>query len=109
MEFFKKIGLKFKVFFGILISAIGFISILFIGGKLNARSKLNYELDKVRREINMENLEKDYADKADKISILKAKEKDIRGKIKEVEDREFNGEEVSVDEIDEFFKKRGLM
>lgn len=109
MEWFKKLSVKFKVALGVIASVLGFILVVLVRGKLSAKSKLKYELDKVRRETEMINLDEDFEEKERKLSSLRQKEKDLRKKIKEVEEREYKGEEVSVEEIDDFFRRRGLM
>lgn len=109
MEWLKKQGMKVKVALGVVASVFSFILLIFFKSKLNAKSKLNYELDRVKRETEMANFEEDYDIKQKKLSKLKQQEKDIRKKIKEVEEREYKGEEVSTQEIDDFFEKRGLM
>jgi len=109
MEWFKKLNAKVKIALGVIASVFGFILMVFVRQKLNARSKLQFELEKVKRETEMIHLEEDFEEKERKLSSLRQKEKDLRKKIKEVEEREYKGEEVSTEEIDEFFKKRGLM
>jgi len=109
MEFFEKLSAKAKVVLGVIGSIIGFILLVVLGRKISAKSKLNHELEKVQREADMLGLEKDFEEKEEKLSSLRDKEIVLRDKIKEVEEREYKGEEVSVEEIDDFFKKRGLL
>jgi hypothetical protein len=109
MKWFKKLSARAKVVLGVITSIFGFIFFVFVRGKLNAKSKLKHELDNVRRQTEMVNLEEDFEERERKLSSLRQKEKDLRKKIKEVEEREYKGEEVSVEEIDDFFKRRGLM
>lgn len=109
MEWFKKLGLNFKIALGVIASIAIFALYLFIQGKISARQKLKYELEKVKREQKLVELEKDQSLKEDKVRRLEEKELAIRDKIREVENREFQGEEVPVSELDDFFKDRGLL
>lgn len=109
MEWFKKLSAKVKVALGAIATIFGFILVVFVRQKINARGKLKFELEKVQRETEMLYLEEDYEEKERKLSSLRKKEADLRQKIKEVEEREYKGEEVSPEEIDSFFRERGYM
>jgi hypothetical protein len=109
MNLFKSISLKLKVMAGVLFSIFAFLSFVLIRGKLSAKSKLQYEIDRTKRDIEAIHLEKDYERSKWELRALEKKEELLREKLKEVEGREYSGEDVSTNEIDDFFKTRGLM
>lgn len=109
MKFLKKISNKAKIILSVVMSIITFIFFLLFKNKLNAKNKLNYELEKVKIQTNLTNLKDIENKKEAEISLLKNKEIEIRNKIEELDNRKLIGEEVSVEEIDEFFRSRGLL
>ena len=109
MEFLKKISLKVKVIFGVILGALGFVLFFFIREKMRAKDKLEYELSRVESELQIAHAEEDSEEKMKNVKELKGKETLIREKIKFLKEKEFEeGREVSLEELDAFFDNRGL-
>lgn len=108
MQFLKKIGIKVKLFFLFILGIISFILYLNISGKLKAKDKVKHDLAVLESEIKLAELEKDSEEKTVKIEMLKKDEIIVKEKIKVLEEMEFEGKEVSLEELDDFFDSRGL-
>lgn len=109
MKFLNKISTQVKIFFGALIGIISFIGFLFIKQKIKLKDEMKYKLEKLKSDINLANLEADSEQKKQKIESLKKEEILIREKIKYIEEKEIvEKREVSLQELDDFFKKRGF-
>lgn len=108
MNYLKKIGIKVKLFILFLFSIISFLIYLSISGKMKAKDKVKHDLAVMEAEIKLAELEKDSVEKVKKIEKLKESEAVIKEKIKVLEEMEFSGKEVSLEELDNFFDKRGL-
>jgi hypothetical protein len=108
MNFLKKIGLKVKVALAAIVGVLGVIFYFVIRGKMRAKDQLSYELSRIKNEIEIAHLEKDTEENLKKIDELKKAENKIRKKIKLVEERETEVGDASLEELDDFFKNRGL-
>lgn len=108
MKFLKKISLKIKIAFGIILGVVSFILYALVRSKMKAKDKLDYELAKLKSEMEIAKLEEETEDNLIKLEELKQKEDTIRKKIAILEQEEFEGREVSVEELDQFFKDRGF-
>lgn len=106
MEFIKKISLKFKIVLVIITSVIGAMLFFYLRNNLKAKKYLEYRLDVVKKETELAELEKDEKVKKEKIKDLKQEEKEIIKNIEILEKKENKGEEISPDELEDFFKKR---
>jgi cell division protein FtsB len=84
------------------------ILFLFVRGKMRARDQLEYELQRVRYEMELAHLEEKTEASDQKIKELERQEETIKEKIRLVEEREIQGEELSVDELEDFFADRGF-
>ena len=104
---FKKIGEKVAVVLGVIMSIAGFI-FYFFQRKPSVKNLLEEQLGRVTSEIEIANIEVEKDKNIDKIKILQDKEAEIRGKIKEIENGEISEEDVSIEELDSFFDKRGF-
>jgi predicted Holliday junction resolvase-like endonuclease len=105
---FKKIGLQTKAILGFIIFLISLYFFYTIRGKVRAKEHINYELSKVQSEIEIAHLEDDSVEKTTKIEELSKTEEQIREKIKYIKEQEVKGKEVSLEELDKFFDKRGF-
>lgn len=109
MDFWKKISTKVKLIIAAIASALGFGLFFFVREKIRAKDKMKYELSKVRSEIKLAHLEADSIEKKQKMNELRKEEILIREKIKYLEDIEIKeNREVSIEELDAFFDKRGF-
>jgi len=63
MNFFKKLGTKIKVIFGVLLGIFGFIAFFFVREKVRAKDQMAYDLERVESEIEIAHLRADSADK----------------------------------------------
>lgn len=109
LEWFKKLGVKVKIAFGVILGILGFVFFFFIREKMRAREKLNYELDRLRHQIKITELGKNASAKESTLNDLRREEALLREKLKlldEIEDQEQR--EVSIEELDAFFDERGF-
>jgi len=109
MEWFKNIGLKAKAIIIGVVSFLGAVLFFFVRSKITARDKLEFELQRIIQEKESAKLEGRVAEREKRLAELQEEERDILEKIKEVEKIEYEGGEVSVEDIDKFFKDRGLL
>lgn len=108
MEFLKKIGLKVQIFLILLGGVLAAFLFLYLRGNFRLKKQMEYELSKVRKETELAELEKDAEIKKEKIAGLKEREVEIEEKIKIIEEREIKGEEISLEELEDFFAERGF-
>lgn len=108
INFFKKLGFKLQLALGAALGIIGVILYFFISANLKAKKTLEYQLKKIKTEMEIAKLEEDSEESLKKIEELSREEEKIRKKIKVIEETEFEGKEVSVEELDDFFKNRDL-
>jgi hypothetical protein len=108
MEFFKKIGIKVKVIFGAITGFLGVVLFFFVRSKIQARDKLEFELERVKSEMEIARLDEKSEESLKKIEELHAEEGKIKDKIRFVEEKEIKGEKVSIEELDRFFNERGF-
>ena len=108
MEFLKKIGLKIQLAFGAIVGIIGIVLFFFIKEKIKAKDHLEFELEKVKTEMEIARLDEKSEESIKKIEELTKEESKIRDKIRFIEEKEIKGEEVSIEELDKFFDKRGF-
>jgi len=109
MELLKKMSLKIKLAIGAIASVISFFLFFFIKSKMRTKDKMDYELSRTKSELEIVHLEEDSEEKLAKVAELENKESVIREKIKFLEEKEAEeGPDVSMEELDAFFDKRGL-
>jgi hypothetical protein len=107
VDFFKKVSLKTKIFFSIIFSVIIFFLAVILRMKMSHKKMLEYELSKVRHNIELERLKKEEDVNLEKIKVLEEEENNILKKIKEIEKAELS-KDVTSDELDDFFDSRGF-
>jgi cell division protein FtsB len=107
-EIYNKYKLKIQIFLIILSSILVAFLYFYIRSNIKFKKQLEYELVRVEKETELANLEKDSKEKKQKIKSLKKEEKVIRDKIEYIDKKEENGEEVSLSELEDFFKDRGF-
>jgi len=106
-SWFKGLGIKIKLFFGAIIGLFGLIAVFLFQKKMTSRQILELELKKLREEIEIEKAQ----DEIDKNNVLIL---DLEERIKSVKEEidvldSFEArEEVSKEELDEFFDDRGF-
>tara|TARA_R110002020_G_scaffold50716_9_gene143327 strand:+ start:17135 stop:17503 length:369 start_codon:yes stop_codon:yes gene_type:complete len=103
----KNLSAKIKLAIGAAIALFGMILFFKARGSNDIKKILEYELKKVRSEIEIEKAKESVSVNNDAIDKLEEKEKIIRDKIKEIESSD-TPEEVSLDELDDFFDSRGF-
>ena len=103
----KNLSAKIKLAIGAVIALFGMILFFKARGSNDIKKILEYELKKVRSEIEIEKAKESVSVNNDAIDKLEEKEKVIRDKIKEIESSD-TPEEVSLDELDDFFDSRGF-
>jgi Tfp pilus assembly protein PilN len=108
VKFLKKIGLKIKIALGVVLGVVTLVLYFVVGGRLRAKDQLNYELSKLRNEIEINKLEEETIETKDKIKVLEDKESVLREKLSYLESEEAKGNQVSLEELDDFFKNRGF-
>jgi len=108
MELLKKISIKFQIILVIIAGVIGAMLFFYLKSNLKIKKQLEYQLDIVKKETQLAELEKDEEVKETKIKELKTQEKDLKKKIKILEEKEVKGEELSPEELEKFFDDRGF-
>jgi cell division protein FtsB len=108
MKWFKKISLQIKFAFVVIGGIVAAFLYFYIKGNLKFKSQLEYELSKIKKQSELALLEDDSKEKEEKINDLKKEEKLILEKIEYIEQKEIGGEEVSIEELEDFFAKRGF-
>jgi uncharacterized membrane protein YgaE (UPF0421/DUF939 family) len=104
-----KISNKVKALIGIIIGVLGVFTFVFIKNKIQIKEKMNYDLSKVKTELEMLNLEKDSSEKKRKLESLKSEEETIKKKIAYIEKIKIEEKrDVTMEELDEFFDSRGF-
>ena len=106
-NFFKGIGLKAKLIFGAIIGIFGFISIFLLRKNMNSRQILELELKKLREEIEIEKAQEEINRNNEKLEVLESRAEEIKAEIEELKKFEPR-EDVSNEELDEFFDDRGF-
>jgi F420-0:gamma-glutamyl ligase-like protein len=104
---FSSLTLKIKVILSAIIGIFGFISIFLFAKNINQRKILKLELKKVREKIEIEKAQEKIDKNSEVISSLEKEEELILKQIEQL-DRESPREDVSKEELDEFFDKRGF-
>tara|TARA_A100001011_G_scaffold222295_1_gene230242 strand:- start:488 stop:856 length:369 start_codon:yes stop_codon:yes gene_type:complete len=104
---FSSLTLKIKVILSAIIGIFGFISIFLFAKNINQRKILKLELKKVREKIEIEKAQEKIDENSEVISSLEKEEELILKQIEQL-DLESPREEVSKEELDEFFDKRGF-
>lgn len=104
---FEKISSKTKIFFGAIAGIFSFILFIVLGRKVNSKKILEIELEKVKKELEVEYLSEEISENKEKINTLENKKEDIKKRIREIEDTEIE-EEVTKEELDDFFDSRGF-
>jgi len=105
--FIKNLSAKLKLAIGAIITLFGMILFFKSRSSNNIKKILEYELKKVRSEIEIEKAKESVSVNNDAIDKLEEKERVIRDKIKEIESSD-TPEEVTLDELDDFFDSRGF-
>jgi|10_taG_2_1085330.scaffolds.fasta_scaffold61623_3 tRNA A58 N-methylase Trm61 len=106
-SFFKSIGTKVKLIVAGIGAALGFLFIVIFRSRMNNAKMLEYELKKIRSEINIENTREDIDKNNVILDDLNAREEEIKRKIFELESQSVSGD-VSREELDKFFDERGF-
>ena len=108
MKWFKKINIKIKFALFIIGSILTAILFFYLKTNLKFKKQMEYELAKVKKETELTYLKEDSKEKEEELKLLQEEEKLILEKIKYIEGKEVKGEEVSVEELEDFFAKRGF-
>jgi uncharacterized membrane-anchored protein YhcB (DUF1043 family) len=108
MEWFKSLSNNVKILIAIVIGTI--LAILFFKIKNNKiiKNNLQYELENLKKQMEVAQLEKEGKEKVKSIEDLKMKESELIEKIKYIENADMMGVEVTEAELESFFKSRGF-
>jgi chromosome segregation ATPase len=109
--FFSAISLKTKLILGIIASIFGAIAFFIMNRNRNDREILEFELKKVREEIEIEQVQIKIDGNTQRLEILKKRADEIVNEITELEEQEEqlpDDKDASNDEIDKFFDDRGF-
>ncbi len=106
-DFFKKLGIKTKIIFGVLVGIASLLLYGFLKKKQDPKDFIEYKINKVKSEMELAQLEKDGQIKIEKIESLKKDESELRKKLSELE-KLTPEERLSLEDLDEFFDKRGF-
>ena len=106
-NFFSSLTLKVKFILSAVFGIFGFISIFLFAKNINQRKILKLELKKVREKIEIEKAQEKINENSEVLSSLQKEEDFILKQIKAL-DQESPREDVSKEELDEFFDKRGF-
>ena len=104
---FKSISLKTKFILGIIVSVFGFVAFQMFRQKMNDADILKLELEKVRAEIEIEMKQEKIVENNHKLDALQVRADEIVKEIAELEGPDPE-REVSDEELDDFFDKRGF-
>lgn len=109
IDWFKRQGLKIKIFIGLLISGLAIVAFFAFGRKLSAKQALNYQLEKKEDEIKIALLESDEKNKKKKLKKLAQERKEILKKIDIIEAESVErGHHMDANELNDFFDSRGF-
>ncbi len=108
MTFFKKIWENIKWVAAGIAGIAGIVLFFFVRSKMRAKDHLEYELSRVRNEMEIAQLAEKTEESNRIIEELEKEETVLREKIRLVEEREIKGEEIPLEELDKFFEDRGL-
>lgn len=108
MEFFKRLNIKIQMILILLGAAITTFIFLYVRSNARLKNQMKYELDRIKKQTELTHLEKDSKEKEEKIIELKRQEADIVEKIKFIEEKDIKGEEITDDELEDFFSSRGF-
>jgi hypothetical protein len=103
----KGLGLKIKIFFIALFGIVGTIMFFVFSKKMNTKEILKIELEKVRKEIEIEGAAKEIDKNNEKLLSLEARAEEIKKEILEIEEVTPN-ENPTEEELDDFFDSRGF-
>jgi uncharacterized membrane protein len=106
-SFFSNIGLKAKLIIGAIVGIFSFIFIKMLQTRMNDREILELELEKVRAEIEIEMNQEKIVENNHKLEELQTRAEEIVKEIEEI-DKPDSEREVSKEELDDFFDKRGF-
>lgn len=103
----KEVSLKAKAILIGVGTAIGFVAFAIFKSRNDKRLSLEMELESTKRQIEIEKANVEIGINEERIAELEAQEEDIRRKIVGL-DKEKPSEDVTMEELDEFFDKRGF-
>jgi len=108
MEFFKKLGLQIQIILIVVFGILAAFLFLYLRGNLRLKKQMEYRLNRVIKETELTQLEADSKEKEERLATLKAEEKSIREKIKIIEEKDSEGKELTLTELEDFFNERGF-
>lgn len=104
---FDNLSLKIKLFIAGVIGFFGIISYFLFKKNINSREILELELKKVKEEIEIEKNQEQIDVNQEKIVDLESRAEEIKREIIKIEKPDVD-REISREELDEFFDKRGF-
>ena len=107
LGFFKGLATKVKLFLAGIFGLLGFISFIFLKNKINEKEILKLEVNKLKKQIEIEKNQAVIDQNNEMISSLETREEELRNEVKNILTKE-KGREVSLSELDAFFDERGF-
>ena len=104
---FDRLSAKVKIIIAAIVGFFGLIAYFVFRKNINSKEILELELKRVREEIEIEKSQEEIDDNSKKIVDLEARAEEIKREIVKIEKPDLD-REVSKEEIDEFFDKRGF-
>lgn len=108
MKLFRKLSIKLQLLLAIIGGLLTAFLFYYVRGNIRLKKQMEYELSKVRKETEIAALQEEGIQKEAQIAALQRKEAEILEKIRFIEEKEILGEEVSIDELEDFFARRGF-
>ncbi len=107
LNFFSGLAAKTKLIFMGVIGFLGFLSFIFVKNKINEKDILKLEVNKLKKQIEIEKNQAAIDQNNEMISSLETREEELRNEVKNILTKE-KGREVSLSELDAFFDERGF-
>ena len=104
----KTISIKWKLIVAAIIGVVGFLSVVFLRAKTNTKQSYQYKLVKVTHDLEVKRLEEKSDKNLEELSALDKKKEVIKQQIAHIENKQLKGEDVTTEELDAFFDKRGF-
>ena len=104
----KTVSVKWKLIVAAAIGVVGFLSVVFLRGNTNTKQSYKYKLAKVTHDLEVKRLEEKSDKNLQELNTLDKKKEVIKEQIAHIESKQLKGEDVTTEELDAFFDKRGF-
>ena len=106
-DWFKKLGIKFKIALGAIAAVFSFVLLIALKQKISNKQILKNELKRLRQDIEIEKIDGKIKENNEKLETLEAQEVVIRDKIEEIETTS-REKDLSDEDLQKFFNDRGF-